>query len=227
VTEFAGTPPSEREILWESRGTTQVKDVVLEKFLLRYNRKLEMPLVYLHTSGHGGNENRQVLLWFRVNGKAGAADWPELLKHVEAGYDIVTFDFRGLGETRMPFTAVSPDDPTLGKLEFDLAYSNPISGVLANYVYNSLLTGRAYFFQMIEDAEVARRFSGAKLHRNVTAVTAPDDGYTVAWAIAQILPDIKLLTMPNAKVVKWQELVEENQEVWPIQLLLPGGAYLH
>jgi len=80
---------------------------------------------------------------------------------------------------------------------------------------------------MIEDAEVARRFTEAQLHRKVTAVTAPDDGYTTAWAIAQILPDIKLLTMPNAKIVKWQDLVEEKQEVWPIQLLLPGAAYLH
>ncbi len=228
VMEFAGTPPNEREVLWESRGVTQVNEVVLEKFLLRYNGKLEMPLVYLHRSEQNGeNEKREVLLWFRANGKAGAADWPELPKHINAGYDVVTFDFRGVGETSMPYTAVSPDDPTLGKLDFDQAYSNPISGVLANYVYNSLLTGRPYFLQMIEDAEVARRFTSAKLHRNVTAVTAPDGGYAVAWAIAQILPDIKLLTRPNARFAKWQDLVEEKQEVWPIQLLLPGGAYLH
>ena len=50
------------------------------------------------------------------------------------------------------------------KLDFDRAYVNPLSSVLADYVYNSLLTGRPYFLQMIEDAEIAIRFSRLKLH---------------------------------------------------------------
>jgi hypothetical protein len=27
--------------------------------------------------------------------------------------------------------------------------------------------------------------------------------------------------------VKWSELVEQKQELWPIQYLMPGGAYIH
>ncbi len=91
-------------------------------------------------------------LWFKETGKATSSDWPQIEKILRSGHGVITFDFRGLGETRMPYTAVSPDDPLLGKLDFDHAYMNPLSGVLANYVYNSLLSGRPYFYQMIDDA---------------------------------------------------------------------------
>ena len=161
------------------------------------------------------------------SGKATAADWPDIKKYVEQGYDVVSFDFRGLGETRMLYTAVSPDDPTLGALDFDHAYVNSISGVLANHVYNSLLTGRPYFLQMIEDAEIAGRFAREKLGATGVAVTAPDGGYTLASAVAETLPGIELLPQPDAKVLKWSEIVEQKQEIWPIQYLLPSVAYIH
>ena len=139
-------------------------------------------------------------------------------------HDIWDYD---MGETRMPFTAVSPDDPTLGKLDFDQAYSNSLSGVLANHVYNSLLTGRPYFFDMIEDAEIATQFAKEKLGRNVTAVTAMGANGTLASAISEVLPGIKFLEPADAKVLRWSDLVEQKQEVWPIQFLVPGGAYIH
>ena len=183
-----------------------------------------MPLLHIHKSAAG---KRTFLLWFREGGKATAADWPDIKKYVEQGYDVVSFDFRGLGETRMLYTAVSPDDPTLGALDFDHAYVNSISGVLANHVYNSLLTGRPYFLQMIEDAEIAGRFAREKLGAKGVAVTAPDGGYTLASAVAETLPGIELLPQPDAKVLKWSEIVEQKQEIWPIQYLLPSGAYIH
>jgi hypothetical protein len=98
---------------------------------------------------------------------------------------------------------------------------------LANYVYNSLLTGRPYFLQVIEDAEIARRFGTEKLHANVAAVTAPGDAYTIASAIAETLPGIKLLSAPNRQILKWSEVVEQKRENWPIQYLMPSGAYIH
>jgi len=146
---------------------------------------------------------------------------------VDEGYDIVSFDFRGLGENRMSYTAVSPDDPALGGLDFDHAYVNSISSVLANHVYNSLLTGRPYFLQMIEDAEIAGRFAREKLGVKVEAVTAPDIGYTLASAIAETLPGVELLPRPGAQVLKWSDIVEQKRETWPIQYLLPSGAYIH
>jgi len=223
VAEFSGAPVRDQQILWESRGTTRTGGVRLDKYLLHYRKVLEMPLIFIHADS---DERRNVLLWFGESGKAGPANWEELQRLVRAGFDIVTFDVRGLGETRMPFTAVSPDDPALGKLEFDQAYSNPISGVLANHVYNSLLTGRPYFFDMIEDAEIACRFAQAELRRNVTAVSSAGAGYTLASAISQVLPGVKLTNQKNEKILRWSDIVEAKQEVWPIELLLPGGAYL-
>jgi len=99
--------------------------------------------------------------------------------------------------------------------------------VLANYVYNSLLTGRPYFLQMIEDAEIARRFAAEKLHANMVAVTAPGDGYTLASAIAETIPGLQLLPEPGGKILRWSEIVEQERESWPIQYLLPSGAYIH
>ncbi len=224
VSEYSGARAAQGQITWEDVGSSKAAGVSIDRYLLRHSKLLEMPLLHIHKLSAG---KRGVLLWFREGGKATVADWPEIKKYVDEGYEVVSFDFRGLGETRMPYTAVSPDDPTLGALDFDHAYVNSISGVLANHVYNSLLTGRPYFLQMIEDAEIAGRFAREKLGAKGVAVTAPDGGYTLASAIAETLPGMELLPQPDAKVLKWSEIVEQKQEIWPIQYLLPSGAYIH
>lgn len=222
--ENTGVLPQAGEITWEAAGSSKLGEATIDRYLLRHSGQLEMPLLYIHKSGSG---ERKAALWFQENGKAAAEDWHEIEKYLNQGFDIISFDFRGLGETRMPYTAVSPDDPLLGALDFDHAYVNPISGVLANYAYNSLLTGRPYFLEMIDDAEIARLFAAQKLHANVVAVTAAGDAYTLASAIAETLPGISLLPEPNGKVLKWSEIVEQERESWPIEYLLPGGAYIH
>jgi pimeloyl-ACP methyl ester carboxylesterase len=224
LAEFTGAPAYDRQILWESLGTTKVGGILVDKFVLHHSKYLTMPLLFIHQAS---NEKREALLWLGETGKATPADWGELQKRLREGYDIVTFDFRGMGETRMLFTANSPDDSTLGKLDLDEAYASPISGVLANYVYNSLLTGRPYFYQMVEDVEIARRFAKEKLQVNMTAVTASGANYTLASAVSELLPGVKLLTNPDAKVLRWSDLVEQKQEQWPIQFLVPSGAYIH
>lgn len=224
VREFNGSPAGEGQISWEFAGSTKIDDTQIDKYVLHHSRLLEMPLLFIHKTS---KEPKDALLWFRETGKAIPADWPEIEKLLQSGYSVVTFDFRGLGETRMQYTAVSPDDPMLGNLDFDHAYMNPLSGVLANHVYNSLLTGRPYFFQMIEDAEIAKRFAKEKLGVKTLAVTAPADAFTLASAVAEVFPDVKLLSQPNAAVLKWSDIVEQKQEVWPIQYLVPGGAYIH
>ena len=228
VTENSGALPQASEITWEAAGSSKLEDVTIERYLLRHSGQIEMPLLYIYKSGHKSDSvGRKTALWFDENGKATAGDWTEIERVLNQGFDIISFDFRGLGETRMPYTAVSPDDPLLGKLDFDHAYVNPMSGVLANHIYNSLLTGRPYFLQMIEDAEIAGRFASQKLHSNVAGVTATGDAYTLACAIAETLPGVSLLPEPNGNVLKWSEIVEQEREVWPIQYLLPGGAYIH
>jgi cephalosporin-C deacetylase-like acetyl esterase len=224
VSEYSGVSPAANEISWQVVGSYKGDGFAIDRYLVRHSRQLVMPLLFIHRSA---SERRPVLLWFRDWSKATAMDWPDLEKYLNSGYDIVSFDFRGLGETRMPYTAVSPDDPELGRLDFDHAYVNPLSSVFADYVYNSLLASRPYFLQMIEDAEIAGRFASEKLGMKVTAVTADGESYGLASAIAESLPGISLLPQANGKVFQWSEAVEQKREMWPIQYLLPYGAYVH
>ena len=124
--------------------------MTIDKYVLRHSDGLVMPLLHLHREGAAGT---RTMLWISDHGKAGAADWGAMQKLLADGYDVVTFDGRGLGETRMRYRAVSEDDPTLVAGDFDSAYVSPLSSVLADYVYNTLLTGRPYLLQMIEDVD--------------------------------------------------------------------------
>jgi len=211
------------EIGWEAMGSSRFDNVSIDKYLLHHSEHLDLPLLHIHRSD---NQTRRMLLWFTNNGKATAEDWPEIAKYVNEGYDVVSFDFRALGETRMPFKATSIDDPALAQLDFDHAYTSPISGVLADYVYNSLLTGRPYFLQMIEDAEISSRFAQTKLRAQEISVTAKGEAYTLAYSIAEVIHGIKLRPQPGERIMKWSELVEQRRELWPIQYLLPDGAYI-
>jgi len=103
---------------------------------------------------------------------------------------------------------------------------NPLSSVLADYVYNSLLTGRSYFLQMIEDVEIAERFAKVKFGAREFVIVAEGDASTLAAGAAETLPSLKVLS-PSKRSVSWSELVNEKRELWPIQDLLPGAAYIH
>jgi Acetyl xylan esterase (AXE1) len=225
VAQYHGAIPAPGEIQWEALGSSQSGDVSIDRYLLRHSRYLELPLLYIHKAGH---DRRPILLWLGANGKVAAQDWPSVTKYLNAGYDIISIDPRGLGETRMPYKAVSEDDPALARMDFDHAYVSPLSGVLADYVYNSLLTGRPYFLQMIEDIEIATRFVRAKINAQPKlVVTGIGDVYTIASAVSETLPNITLLSQPDIRIVKWSDLVNQERELWPIEYLLPGGAYVH
>jgi hypothetical protein len=225
VAEFQGGFVAPNEIRWAAVGSSHWHDFMIDRYLLRHNRELEIPLLWIH--GKDGIKHR-VLFWNGENGKIASEDWPQVTQYLKSGYDIVSIDPRGLGETRMQYKAVSPDDPALAQLDFDRAYVNPLSSVLADYVYNSLLTGRPYFLQMIEDVEIARRFVEEKLAPGADCFVAGNGGaHTLANAVSETLPDIKLVSEPDTQILTWSELVERKQELWPIQDLLPGGAHIH
>jgi len=223
VDEYSGVRAAENQIGWSREGSATINEFQIDKYLLRHSRQLTMPLLYIHVPS---KKQAKVVLWFKESGKVDSGDWVQVEPLLRSGHDIITFDFRGLGETRMPYTAISPDDPLLGKLDFDHAYLNQISGVFSNYVYNSLLSGRPYFYQMIDDAEVAARFAEEKLGAKVTGVVAPGEAYTLAAAIAETMPGVKAVRGPDSVLLSWSQLVEEKREVWPIWFLVPGGAYI-
>ena len=128
----------------------------------------------------------------------------------------------------MPYKAESPDDPALAKMSSDEAYFSPISGVLADYSYNAILAGRSYFLQMVEDVEIVSLFAKARLNSDAElSVTGYDGASTLASAAAEALPNTLLVETPEHPPIKWSELVEHRRENWPIEVLLPGGAYIH
>jgi len=223
VGEFHGAPLSASEISWQFLGSATLADnISVDKYLLHHSRFLEMPLLYIHDSTKAPGS---AVLWFKDTGKASATDWPEIQQLLASGHSVVTFDFRGLGETRMNYNAVSPDVPSQKTADFAAAYMDPLCSVFADYVYNSLLTGRPYFFQMIDDAAVASRFAAAELNLKVDFVTAPNKAYTTAAAIARIFPSLQLLPQPDSAVIDWSALLDQRKEAWPIQFLVPGAAY--
>ena len=125
VAEFQGAIPGFTEIRWEKTGSSEFADVTIEKYVLHHSRVLELPLLYIHKST-GTRQN--TVLWLGEKGKATSEDWANISKYLEQGLDVISFDPRGMGETRMPYKAVSPDDPALAQLDFDHAYVNPLSG---------------------------------------------------------------------------------------------------
>ena len=224
IASYQGMDVHEGTIAWQDANSVKDSSTVVDRYVLHHSGGLQMPLIYFRAAS---GESRHSLLWFQENGKATADDWPEIRKWLQQGYDVVSLDFRGLGETRMRYTAMSPDDPALSKVDFDRGYVSPLSGVLANHVYSSLLTGRPYFLQMIDDAEIAIRFAEQKLQTQVTAVVGFGMANSLGNAIAEVDPRLKVLQPDSIEVLKWSDLVERKQELWPIQYLLPGGAYIH
>src|SRR5215469_8336653 len=224
VSQYQHSAWGSHEIDWELVGQSQFAGFTIDRYLLRHSHYLEMPLLYIHK----GSEHQPILFWLSPKGKVTPEDWPEVSKYLDQGYDVVSIDPRGQGETRMLYNVSSPDQRNLAEMAFDLAYLNPIEGVLADYVYNSLLTGRPYFLQMIEDVEIAAHFVRRQISDALGfAITGAGDAFTFANAANEILPNMKLIPQSNAQMLNWSELVDEKVEVWPVQFLLPRGAYIH
>jgi dienelactone hydrolase len=221
---FENVAPRADTIAWENAGTSTFRDIAIDRYVLHHSHSLVMPLIHIHkTSG----QSKGWRLWFSKDGKAVAKDWADIVQQVNAGYDVISFDFRGLGETRMRYKAISEDDPSLALTDDAQAYANPLSSVLADYVYNSLLIGRPYFLQMIEDAEIAVRFSREKLHASSFSLVSDPERALLGSAIAGTLPGVNAGPHPAGGMMKWSEVVLQRRELWPIQYLLPGGAYIH
>jgi hypothetical protein len=127
----------------------------------------------------------------------------------------------------MRYKATSIDDPALAPADEESAYASPLSGVLANHVYNAQLLGRPYLLEMIEDVEITVRFARAQLGAREVAVDAPGDARLLGRAVAAALPDVALVRPAAAeKAFDWREAVESLRETWPIHYLVPGGASL-
>ncbi len=224
IAEFKGRP-AERSISWETCGSASGPQTEISRYLLHHSGWLKLPLVHIKSAST--RSPRRAALVVRLAGKPGVKDWQSVTSLLDQGYDVVSFDFRGVGEHRMLYSTQTPEGVVKGSSEAE--YFDPLNSIMANYVYNSLLIGRPYFLQMIEDIEIVSRFAREKLGlEELTLVGETGEDATVAWAAGQCFPNVKVqATVGEAKRFKWSETVEQQRELWPVQLLLPGGAYVN
>jgi hypothetical protein len=223
VVPYAGTAPRDA-IAWETVGTDRVGAAIVDRYRLHHGGGLIIPLVHVRReAGPRGD----VLLRLGLEGKVRPADWAEVEARLSEGHEVVSFDPRGLGETRMRYRAASIDDATLAPANEDAAYASPLSGVLANHVYNAQLLGRPYLFDVIEDVEIAARFARARLGAREVAIETPGEARLLGRAVAAALPDVALVRPVTAEAAfDWAEAVETLRETWPVHYLVPGGAGL-
>jgi hypothetical protein len=79
---------------------------------------------------------------------------------------------------------------------------------------------------MIEDTEIVSRFAQSQLKAKEIEITATVDTKMLAREIVETLPDIKPKSKEDINGTLWSEIVKEKRELWPIQYLLPGGAFI-
>lgn len=225
VSRYTGSVTS-HEVAWEAVGFTTIGTLHIDRYLLHHSVYLEMPLLHFHDDR---GPSKGALLWLKVDGKADEKDWPRIAELVREGYEVFSFDFRGLGETRMNYRASSSDDPELAQGDIEHAYMNSLSSVLADYVYNSLLTGRPYFLQMMDDIKIASLFiqdrnRRSPLPQQPLTIAAADGAYGLAARYKEIDPGVKLLPTSSADAMDWSGWVAEGREQWPIAFLMPSGS---
>jgi hypothetical protein len=224
VGPYAGSSPP-GELRWEARGSSAAGPVQIDRFVLHHSTYLEMPLLYFHGDG---SHPKGAILWFSLDGKASAKDWPQISRLVSDGYEVFSFDFRGLGETRMNYRVESADVFPL-QSNFDESYTNRLGSVLADYVYNSLLTGRPYFLQLMDDLSIAELFvrnRDSHLPQEPLALAASGEAYTLAIRFLEVDPHVTILAPDSTPILDWSKLVAQGKEQWPIALLMPSGATL-
>jgi len=193
VAEYNGAATL-RQIGWEAVGSNVAGSGHIDRYLLHHSTYLAMPMLHIYDDQV---EPRGTLIWVSMEGKVTGKNWGEIAEFLREGYQVYSFDFRGLGESRMNYRARSPDDPELVKRDFISSYVDPLSSVLADYVYNSLLTGRPYFLQVMDDMKIAELFIRSKARSSELPLTiaASNDAYGLAIRFRELDPNVMLL--PN------------------------------
>src|SRR5688572_11856978 len=187
VSEYKAHGEAEN-IGWQKGSHYEAGQIQIDHYVLHHSDGLQIPLLHFHSRKNSGDK---ILLWVDLNSKASQENWAEVSDLVKKGENVISFDFRGTGEDRMKFEATSSEYLTFAVMDSTQRYFNSVSGVFANYVYNSLLTGRPYFLQMIEDAEIVSRFMLSHLNIKEIKITATPDTKMLAREIVETLPDIK------------------------------------
>jgi hypothetical protein len=212
-----------QEIGWEAAGSDTCNGYQIDRYELHHSALLTIPVLHVKA---GRKPSGKAVLWFDQRRKLCADNFSQIEPLLKQGFDVISFDFRGQGENMLRYAVASIDDAALAAVPLQEQYYSQISGVMGNYVYNTLLTGRPYFLQMLEDVEIVKKFAAGKLGLADLAISGARQYHTVAAAAAGALDGLTLRPAPGAELVEWSAIVEEMRETWPVEFLLPDGAYV-
>ncbi|MEJ0033442.1 MAG: hypothetical protein WDO15_25290 [Bacteroidota bacterium] len=152
---------------------------------------------------HHSEYLKMTVRYYRGKGKKTVIllDTTAISTRLKNGESVITFDFRGADKD-----------------------NNSLASVMANYVYNSLLLGRPYFLEMIEDVEIVTTFARNDLGLKEIVIAGGEDTHLLLEQIAKVIPNIKVENSSGG--LTWSQIINEKRETWPIQYLMPGGAYI-
>jgi hypothetical protein len=232
IVPFNGAAPR-GAIAWEAAGSDRAGSVVIDRYRLYHSGGLVVPMVQIRAEGRPPGKlllrvglQGAGLQGAGLQGQLAAAEWHAVEARLAEGYAVLSLDPRGLGETRLRYRASSVDDPTLAPADEGAAYADPLSGVLANHVYNAQLLGRPYLLELVEDVEIAARFARERLDARSLAIEGPGEARLLAEAAAAALQDLAVVPASGVSAFSWRDAVESGRESWPIHYLVPGGASL-
>jgi dienelactone hydrolase len=215
--------PPRQAIAWTRVSSAEWEGVTVDRYVLRHSDRLEIPVLRVRRT-NAAAASRRVLLSLGLHGHIEPADWTAVVKQLDAGFDVVSFDLRGTGESRMRFKVASELPEPKPTDERDI-YASPTGSVLANYVYNAQLIGRPYLLDALEDVEIVTRFAQRQLGATSVTVSGRGEADLLSRAAAQVF-NLTHVAAADAVTMGWAEIVEQGRELWPIQYMVPGGADL-
>ncbi len=164
------------------------------------------------------------MLSLGLHGHIEPSDWNVVVKQLDAGFDVVSFDLRGTGESRIAYKVNSelPEPKPTDEREI---YAFPTGSVLANHVYNAQLIGRPYLLEALEDVEIVTRFVQRQLGASSVSVSGRGEADLLSRAAAQVF-NLPHVAAADAVTMDLAEIVEQGRELWPIHYMVPGGANL-
>jgi dienelactone hydrolase len=214
--------PPRRAIAWTRVSSAEWEGVTIDRYVLRHGDRLDIPV--LHVRRTSAAKTGRALLSLGLHGHIEPSDWNAVVKQLDAGFDVVSFDLRGTGESRMIYK-VNSELPEPKTTDERAVYAFPTGSVLANHAYNAQLLGRPYMIDALEDVEIVARFAQRQLGAKTVAVSGRGEADLLSRAAAEVF---KLTHVPAADAVtlEWKAIVEQGRELWPIQYMVPGGAHL-
>ena len=185
-----------------------------------------IPLVHVRRDGAPRGD---VLLRLGLEGKIRPADWPEVEARLAEGHEVVSFDPRGLGETRMRYRAASIDDPDAGagrrggRLR-EPALRRPREPRLQRAAPRAAVPLRGDRGRRDRGPlrpRAARRAGGGDRRARRRAPPGPGGR-------PRPCPDVALVAArrPASRPSRGRRRSSRCRETWPIHYLVPGGASL-